>query len=180
MSDPSEPRRPATTDPPAPAPAPPTAAVDSRAMLVQYFLRNEGRYTPEALRGAASAAGYSAEDIAAAWSQSQIGLEGRASSGRFANPARLIVLALYLATFVLLVAFSTMSERTYGVGPPILAVALLVTGAISLARVGQTRLVSKDPLLALAGMLAVPFVLLVIVAGLCVLTTSPRFFPAAG
>ena len=83
----------------APAPAPPTGAVDHRAVLFRYFIGNENRFTGEALRRAASAAGYSDADIDAAWERSQVGVEDRAVTGRYRIWARLIVLALYLGIF---------------------------------------------------------------------------------
>jgi hypothetical protein len=55
-------------------------------------------------------------------------------------------------------------------------VTLLVVGGIALLVVGRRKVVSREPLLALTSLLAVPFVLLVIVAGLCVATTNTTFF----
>jgi hypothetical protein len=40
--------------------------------------------------------------------------------------------------------------------------------------------VSRNPLAALASLLAVPFIFLVVVAGLCVVTTGPAFFGGQG
>jgi len=162
-----------------PVPAPPMAAVDNREILYLYFLRNENSYTKEALQAAAETAGHAPDDIAAAWERSQVGVAGKTSSTRFVNAARLIVVGLYLGTFLLLVFGTDISERTYTIGPPILGVLMLFLGLLSLVLVGRTRMVSKEPLLALAGMLAVPFVMLVIVAGLCLSTTTPTFLPRA-
>ena len=48
---------------------PTSAAPDRIARLVAYFRENRDRFTREALRSAARDAGYSSEEIEAAWSQ---------------------------------------------------------------------------------------------------------------
>jgi hypothetical protein len=177
MSDSSEPRiaKPAETPPP-----PPAGAAARRDALERHFRLHGGRYTRFALEQAARAAGYSDNDIAAAWTLIDMEDGGKAPAARFAPVAQVVVVALYFATFALFVAGSDMSAKTYGVGVAILAVTLLVVGGISLLIVSRSKVVSRNPLAALASLLAVPFIFLVVVAGLCVVTTGPAFFGAQG
>jgi hypothetical protein len=173
MSDPNEPR----VATPAEAPvAPPAGEAARRDVLESHFRLHGGRYTRFALEQAARAAGYSNNDIAAAWSRIDMEEGGKAPAGRAAAVARSVILVLYVATFAIFVGGSDMSQRTYGVGVAILAVTLVVTGIISLLVVGRAKVVSRNPSAAIAGLLALPFVLLFIVAGLCVATTGPTFF----
>jgi hypothetical protein len=173
MSDPNEPR----VATPAEAPvAPPAGEAARRDVLESHFRLHGGRYTRFALEQAARAAGYSDNDIAAAWSRIDMEEGGKAPAGRAAAVARSVILVLYVATFAIFVGGSDMSQRTYGVGVAILAVTLVVTGIISLLVVGRAKVVSRNPSAAIAGLLALPFILLFIVAGLCVATTGPTFF----
>jgi hypothetical protein len=180
MSDPNE-RRPGATAGPAPEP-PPGGAPARRDALVRHFRQHQDRYTRHALDQAARTAGYSDNDAAAAWTLIDMEDGGKAPAARYATIARVIVVALYVATFILFVGGSNMSARTYGVGVAVLAVTLLLVGGIALLIVGRSKVVSRDPLPALATLLAAPFILLVVVAGLCVATTGPSFFgpPAFG
>jgi hypothetical protein len=173
MSDPNEPR----VATPAEAPvAPPAGEAARRDVLESHFRLHGGRYTRFALEQAARAAGYSNNDIAAAWSRIDMEEGGKAPAGRAAAVARSVILVLYVATFAIFVGGSDMSQRTYGVGVAILAVTLVVTGIISLLVVGRAKVVSRNPSAAIAGLLALPFILLFIVAGLCIATTGPTFF----
>jgi hypothetical protein len=176
MSDPNEPRvtgaRPAE-----PPPAPPDGETARRDALIRHFRLHGGQYTRFALDQAARSAGYSDNDIAGAWSAIDVEEGGKVPAARSARIARIIILVLYFAVFAFFVGGSNMASRTYGVGVPILAVTLLIVGGISLLIVGRSKVVSRDPLAALTSLLALPFILLVIVAGLCVATTGPTFFP---
>jgi hypothetical protein len=164
----------------APRPSqPPSGEAARRDVLVSHFKQHERSYTRFALDRGARSAGYSDSEIAAAWSAIDMQASGVSGADRFATMARLIVLGLYLVTFLLFVAASDMPARTYGVGVPILAVTLFIVGGIALLRIDRSKVVSRDPLAAYTSLLAVPFVLLVIVAGLCIGTTSPTFFGAA-
>jgi len=179
MSDPNEPRpaMPGPATPPEPPPAPPpSGATARRDALVRHF-RSHGAYTRFALEQAARAAGYSDNDVAAAWTLIDMEDSGKAPAARSAAIARVVILVLYLATFVVFVAGSDMASKTSGVGVGILALTLLIAGGISLLIVGRPRVVSQNRVAAVAALLAIPFLLLVIVAGLCVATTAPTFLP---
>jgi hypothetical protein len=178
MSDPNSPpsgRRDGMAEAPPPA-QPPPGDTARRDVLVSHFRQHERGYTRFALDRGARSAGYSDQEIAAAWSVIDAQASAVPNAGRLATMARLIVLGLYLATFVLIVFGSNMSARTYGVGVPILAVTLFIVGGIALLRIDRSKVRSRDPLAAYTSLLAVPFVLLVIVAGLCIGTTTPTFF----
>jgi hypothetical protein len=176
MSDPNGPR-PAPGSTPAQAPPePPAGEAARRTVLESHFRSHDGPFTRFALEQAARAAGYSDNDIAAAWSAIDLEDAGRAPAARSAFIARLVILVLYLATFFLFVAGSDLGSRTSGVGTGILAVTMLLVGTVSLLLVGRRKVVSRNLSAAVAGLLAVPFILLVIVAGLCVATTGPSFF----
>ena len=177
MSDPNEPRVATPAEAP---PAPPAGEAARRDVLESHFRRHSGGYTRFALEQAARTAGYSENDIAAAWSGIDMEEGGKAPAGRAAAIARFVILVLYLATFALFVGGSDLSQRTYGVGVAILAVTLVITGIISLLVVGRAKVVSRNPSAAIAGLLALPFILLFIVAGLCVATTGPTFFASPG
>jgi uncharacterized membrane protein SirB2 len=175
MSDPNEPRVATPAEAP---PAPPAGETARRDLLASHFRLHDGRYTRLALEQAARSAGYSDNDIAAAWSLIDMDDAGKAPAARSARIARIVILVLYLATFAVFVVGSNMPAMTYGVGVPILAVTLLIVGGISLLIVGRRKVVSRNPAAALTSLLALPFILLFIVAGLCVATTAPSFFGA--
>lgn len=172
MSDPDR-----TGTAPEPAPVPPAPSRDdNRTALVDHFLAYRDRFRRDALSRAAEDAGHAPADVTAAWEQVDAQLAGRSAPDSVVTRARLIVVALYVGTFLLLTVPTDMSRKTYSVGPLILAVLLVVTGLISLFAVGRRRRVAAEPMAALASVLAVPFILLVIVAGACVWSTSPTFF----
>jgi hypothetical protein len=164
--------------PPPTADAPPPAASTSRteqvAALAAYLAANHGRFTDEALEKAALDRGYSSDVLA----------EARAA--RPADPgdairrrARRWVLAAYGITFVLLLIgmFANPAARTYGgnvIGAIVLALALGLALAIALFVVRRSRPGSAETgAMVMTGILAIPVILLVVVAGLCVATGLP-------
>ncbi len=173
MSDPNEPRLATPAEAP---PAPPAGEAARRDVLERHFRLHGGRYTRFALEQVARSAGYSDNDIAAAWSLIDMEEGGTAPAASSARTARMVILVLYFATFALFVVGSNMPAMTYGLGVPILAVTLVIVGGISLLIVGRAKVVSRNPAAALTSLLALPFILLVIVAGLCFATTGPTFF----
>jgi hypothetical protein len=171
------------TPPPSPADAPPAATTTSRAdqvaALAAYLAANHGRFTDEALDKAALDAGYPKDVLA----------EARAA--RAADPAVAIrqrarrwVLAAYGITFLLLVfgMFTNPAARTYGgslIGAIVLALTLGLALAIALFVVRRCRPNLADTgAMVMTGILAIPIILLVIVAGLCVATGLPIPRPA--
>jgi len=179
MSDPNEPRPAMGATPAEAPPVPPAGEVARRRVLESHFRTHDGRYTRFALEQAARAAGYSDNDIAAAWSGIDMEDAGKVPAARSAAIARVVIIVLYLATFAIFVGGSDLGSRTYGAGTAVLAVTLVIVGLISLLIVGRRKVVSSNPSAAVASLLAVPFILLFIVAGLCVATTGPTFFGQA-
>lgn len=147
--------------------------------LSDYFLAGAERYTPEALRLAASDAGFSPEEIDQAYRRASERQRDEEIAGPIRRRARRIVLAAYGLVYAAFVAaFLTVAYRLGAgiIALVILTLVLLIALSISLAWV-RGRHPSEDQVEgALAAMLAVPFVLLVAVAGLCVAGTTPGSF----
>jgi hypothetical protein len=153
-------------------------------MLTAYFWSNRDRFTEAALSSAAQAAGYSPDEIATAARY----VVGRRADEAAAKPvkarARRFVLAGYGVTFLVFAAGflrPSAPENTYlrGAGPlalGILGITMLAALLIGLLWIALRRPAADQAEGALGVMLVVPFVLLVVVAGLCVATTSPLIF----
>lgn len=139
--------------------------------LALYLEANRRKFTDEALAAKALEAGYSQDEINRATEQ----LRSVESATPVRKRARQVVLAAYLATYAALVAGMLLNPSTYGAAPigigvltAVLGVALAI--ALALVRSARPRAATQ---LALAGVLAVPVILLVVVAGLCVATGLP-------
>jgi hypothetical protein len=158
------------------APHPPDGDARNRDVLARHFREHEGRFTREALSASAREAGYPADEVDAAWrlADEEARSPGTVDAGRYRSTARLILLALYLGAFLVLVVPQRMSEfGPYGRDPITAGVPLFLTLLLGLFWVGRRRRVPANAALALTAMLAAPFVLLVIVAGLCLWSTTP-------
>jgi cation transport ATPase len=146
--------------------------------LTEYFADNQASMTHDALGRQASAKGYSEAEIEAASSAAEA---RRAPDAAARSRARRVILGLYLVTYLVLSAGMLMSNAFYGVGTIgllILAVALAIALAISLAWIRRRHLdAGHDG--AMATLVALPLVLLVGVAGLCLYTTGPYLFRGA-
>lgn len=155
------------------------ATSDRVASLSEYFLAGAERYTPEALRQAATEAGYSPAEIDEAYSRATAHQRDEEIAGPIRRRARRIVLAAYgLVYAAFAVAFLTIAYRLGAgiIAIVILSLALLVALSIALAWVRGRHPTEDQVEGALVGMLAVPFVLLFAVAGLCVAGTTPGSF----
>jgi len=183
------------TDPSTPAGAPAPRRGDSGfdasfrpQILHEYFWSNRDRFTEAALAAAAQSSGYTPDEIATAIASVVRRRADEAAARPVKARARRYVLAAYGITFVVF-AFAllrpTAPDNSYyrGFGPValgILGFTMLVALLLGLAWVGGRRPSAERAEGALGVMLAVPFVLLVVVAGLCVVTTGPLIFaPAA-
>lgn len=163
---------------PSPADAPPLATSTSRAdqvaALAAYLAANHGRFTDEALETAALDAGYPKDVLTEARA-------ARAADPAFAirQRARRWVLAAYGIVFLLLLLgmFINPAARTYGgsvIGAIVLALTLGLALAIALFVVRRSRPnTAETGAMVMTGILAIPIVLLVVVAGLCVATGLP-------
>ena len=155
------------------------ATRDRVASLSEYFLAGAERYTPEALRRAASEAGFTPQEIDEAYGRATERQRDEAVAGPIRHRARRIVLAAYgLVYAAFAVAFLTFAYRLGAgiIALVILGVVVLVALAISLTWVGSRHPSDDQVEGALVTMLAVPFVLLIAVAGLCVAGTTPGSF----
>lgn len=148
-------------------------------ILHEYFWSNRDRFTEAALVAAAQTSGYTADEIAAATGS----VAKRHADETAAKPvkarARRFVLAAYGITFlVFAIAFLRpgTSQAAYVGGGAlllILAVAMLIALSLGLAWVASRHPAAERAEAALGVMLAVPVVLLIVVAGLCAVTTGP-------
>lgn len=155
------------------------ATRDRVASLSDYFLAGADQYTPDALRQAASEAGFEPAEIDEAYGRATKRQRDEEVAGPIRRRARRIVLLAYALVYAAFaVAFLTFASRLGAgiIALVILTLALLVALSISLAWV-KRRHPSEDQVEgALVAMLAVPFVLLFAVAGLCVAGTTPGSF----
>jgi len=179
------------TDPSTPAGAPAPRRGDSGfdasfrpQILHQYFWSNRDRFTEAALTAAAQSSGYTPDEIATAIASVAKRRADEAAARPVKARARRYVLAAYGITF-LVFAFAllrpTAPDHSFApVALGILGFTMLIALLLGLAWVAGRRPSAERAEGALGVMLAVPFVLLVVVAGLCVVTTGPLIFsPAA-
>jgi len=139
--------------------------------LAAYFRSNRGSFTDEALKARASEAGYSTAEVEEALASSR----GADLSLPLRRRARSIVLGAYLITYAVLAYGTFTTSYAFGagqIGTVILTIAMGLTAAISLAIVRRSRR-TWTGVGSLAPVLAVPLILLVIVAGLCVASGYP-------
>jgi hypothetical protein len=148
-----------------------------KGVLYAYLERNRGKFTDEALTEAVLKEGYSQEEVTAAFAELARAEGAKPVRAR----ARQIVLAAYAITFAVLVFGMLTSSYAMGsgfIGSIILAVTMGLALGISLLVVRRSKGhgFASGPMV-LTGMLVVPVILLVIVAGLCLATGLP-FHPA--
>ena len=155
------------------------ATRDRVRSLSEYFLAGAERYTSDALRHAASEAGFTAQEIEEAYGRATERQRDEQVAGPIRSRARRIVLVSYgLVYAAFAVAFLTIAYRLGAgiIALVILSLALLVALSVSLAWVRGRHPTEDQVGGALLVMLAVPFVLLFTVAGLCVAGTTPGSF----
>jgi len=149
---------------------------DRVASLSDYFLAGAERYTPAALRQAASEAGFSAAEIDDAYARATSRQRDEELARPLRRRARWVVLAAYgLVYAVFFVAFLGYENR-YGAATISLIVLTVVLGVallISIQWVRGRRPTAERLQGAMVTMLSLPLVLLVSVAGLCIATTRP-------
>ena len=152
-----------------------------RPEIRDYIVRYRDRYTPEALRDQLIRAGYAPEEV------DRVGEEIVARTTPSERPPLRTILTAYaiglFALTLLLFAFGTdwLSPAGGGIGAlllTILSVALLVVLLIVLFIVRRLRVVALGVTSGIISGVLIPFIAVVIVAGLCIQTTHPAFFPA--
>jgi hypothetical protein len=149
---------------------------DRVAALSDYFVAHTDRYTPDALRQAASEAGFGPDEIEEAFGRSAAVRRDLESLMPVRRRARWIVLAAYGLVYAVLGVALVTSPYSYGAGVielVILSVVLGVALLISIVWIRRRRRASPRLEGALMTMLVLPIVLLVAVAGLCIATTQP-------
>lgn len=146
----------------------------------EYIRANRERYTREAIDAKLKASDYPASDIDAAW-QSLRDEDERGSGDPAPGPERRsfrswflpYVIVLNLAVFSLFAFFSDLGGFL-----AILAVVLLLGALIGYAAVSRTgagRRAAQGITAGLAVALLVPFLITVVIAGVCIQTTRPAF-----
>ena len=151
------------------------ATSDRVASLSEYFVAGSERYTPEALRQAAGESGFNPAEIDEAYDRATKRQRVEELSRPIRRRARWIIVAAYGLVYAALALAFLGSENRYGgatIALAILTVVLLVALLISNAFLNR-RTAAGSLERALMTMLAVPLVLLVVVAGLCIATTNP-------
>ena len=143
------------------------STVEPGVSLEEYIAENRSSFTPEALRDAAAAAGYSRAEIDAAFAH----LGESPGAGPVRAKARTIILLAYGITFVVLSA--GMITNSGGGGIVILGPSLGLFLLLSLFMIRRRNDDATRLGLALGGLLAVPLIFLVIIAGLCLATGLP-------
>ena len=136
---------------------------------------HQATFTRDALASGLRDAGYSEAEIAAAFER--LDREAMEPATRdLRSRAAAILIVGFLGTWLVLVLRMIAIGGTggfVGLAAVILGAILLVIGAISFVGIESSSRLRKGSTGMLIGILAVPFVLLVIVAGLCVATTGP-------
>ena len=145
--------------------------------LAAWVAQQRGSFTEAALRRSAVAAGYTPEEYAAASSLAEERFADRAALAPIKSNARRWVLAAYGIVWLVYAAVYLGRSYQYGVGPFIqlvLTIALGIGLAISLLVIRLGRPDAERRSRAMALLLAVPVILLVGVAGLCLPFTTIR------
>jgi hypothetical protein len=181
MTDPSD--RPAA---PRPRPASDINQPFRGQRLEGYLWSNRDKFTEAALAHAAEAAGYGPEEVAAAAQAVARRRADEAAAKPVKARARRIVLAGYGITWLIFAFLFLRPDAPdipsyYGTRPValgILAFVMLIAVGLGLAWVATRRPPAAQAERALAIMLAVPFVLLVLVAGSCIVVSRPLIFPS--
>ncbi len=149
--------------------------------VIRYIAENRGRYTREAIDTHLLRAGHAREEIDAAWSRLGDEVRPPPSDDRTFRRAFLgSVVAIYGITFlVYAVSFYVGMEEGYEsialIASAIFLVPLLLAAMISIALVRRNQSARRGVAGGLLTALVIPFVLLVIVAGLCTALTDAPF-----
>lgn len=149
-------------------------------ILTEHFFANLERYTAEALRASALEAGYSPEEVEQALGIAAALLRDHETARPVRARARRLVLVSYAIVYGLLAALLIGPANQGGYGTVALVVLTVTLGIALLLSIQwiATKRRSADRLDgALAVLLAVPMVLLVAVAGLCLFSSAPAIFP---
>jgi hypothetical protein len=147
--------------------------------IVRYIRANRGTYTDDAIRKRLVDAGNQEWAVKDAFR-----LADRADVEQQRDPRRwwLFVgyaIGLFVAAFALLVWGSDMVQQTYGIGAAVLFACMGIGLAVAIVLVRRNRSFALGLTNGVMTALLIPFVIVAVIAGLCVYTTSPNFFAAA-
>jgi hypothetical protein len=148
-----------------------------RDEVVRYIRENRGTYTDDAIRQLLIGAGHAQRAVDAGFREVE---RREIQEKRDPNRWRLFLgyaIGLFAAVFALVVWGSNMVSRTYGLGLPIWIVFMVIGLVLSIAIVRRNRAFALGLSGGVLTALLVPFVIVFLIAGLCVYTTSPTFFP---
>jgi hypothetical protein len=147
--------------------SPRAAAGPDDPMLHAYLMANRGRYTDDALLEAAANAGYRREVVLEAIAA----LPPLESTAPTRKRAVLVVLGSYAVVFALLAA--SMAANGNGNLNVILAISMGLGALISIPFLRRGPRMAPGAQLAMGGLIAVPLVLLVLIAGTCLASGMP-------
>jgi len=148
---------------------------DRAAALAAYREANHGRYTDEALRGAARSVGYTEAEIEAAWSSL---IPAAATAGSRPRPRMLVAIPVAIVYVVVVYVAASLlgSSAQYDLTLP----AFVVAGIVGI--VGWAQLRDRRPSLALGLGLGVilavvlPVVLFLVLLGMCIVSGGTPIF----
>lgn len=146
---------------------------DRTAALSEYFEAGADRYTPDALRRAATESGFSPMEVQEAYARAAERRRAAEVTRPIRRRARWIVLAAYGLTYLAFaVAFlgDGINQYSFEIGGLVVLAMVLGVALFPSLRWARSR---GSTLLA---MLVVPFVLLVAISGLCFASTGPTYF----
>lgn len=147
------------------------------ANLVDYVMKNRGRYTDHALRAQLLQAGYAPAEIEATLADPNLGVR-KADIDRRRAQVTVIVAVAFLVVFIVL----AYGMRNFSYGGAVIASAilgvLLISGALGSSLVAR-RIAGNRAARGLVGglviALLVPFIVLVAIAGSCGVAVPPQF-----
>jgi hypothetical protein len=161
-------------------PRPPFGSVlrpeDRARLLANHFRTYAGTHTTESLGRAAMAAGYSHEEVLAAIARVEASFAAAEASAPKRALAQRAILAAYGVTYLVLAVALLTQRNAYGYGSIALFILTVVLGLallLSMLWARRSRWVDQGTSVNIAVILSLPVILLVLVAGSCVVTTFP-------
>jgi hypothetical protein len=146
------------------------------AVLTEHFVANARRHTPEALAQAALGAGYTQEDVQAAFTAADVRITAAEASAPTRARAQRMILVAYLLTYVVFAIVFLSQPFAIGVGPialGILTFVMLVALGLSALWARRSKWTDQGAGATVGAILSVPIILLLLVAGTCAFTTFP-------
>ena len=144
------------------------------AEVLRYIRENRERYTDDAIRKQLVEAGHPPGLVDDAFRT----VRTEAPQQRDPRRWRLFLgyaIGLFAAVFALLVWGSDMVRQTYGIGAAVLLVVMLLGLGLAVLIVRRNRSFAVGLSSGVVTALLVPFLVVVVIAGLCVYATGPTF-----